>query len=200
VKTDEYRKTALTFFCLGFLAMGLFSVESLASPAPAQTEGVTDAKAIDNATASMNTLKVAVVDHYAKFGSFPIGDNTFESTLEREGLLAKPASLMNGNGNSDYHVRVMNALSSTVLVTATNAAFNFEGGTTNQATGSVVIETVIFNVASQDARQLSLRVDGPKLTSPLSKADLKGRVKFSAIPTNGFGEVHVYVTHWSGKH
>jgi hypothetical protein len=183
--------------CLGFLAAKSFHAGFVVSAEPAPTTGAVDPNKINRATASLNTLKVAVVDHYAKFGSFPTGDNTFESTLMQEGLLDKPISLMSRGGNSDpdYHLRVRNALSSTVLVTATNAAYNFDGGPTNQTTGSVVIETVILNVAGLDARDLSLRVDGPNLTKPYGEADLAGRVKFGAIPTNGFGEVHVYVTH-----
>lgn len=196
VKIEAYTKTVLTCICLVILAERL-DAGFLTSTAYAQTENVVDPNKINNAVRALETLKTAVVDHYAKFGSFPIGDNAFESTLEREGLVAKPPSLMKRkvNSSSDYHVRVMNPLPSTALVTATNAAYNFEGSLTNQVAGSFVIETVIFDVTSQDARDLSLFYDGPKLSSPLGEADLRGRIKFAAIRTNGFGEVHVYFTH-----
>jgi hypothetical protein len=196
VQIDAYTKAILKSICLAILA-GRLEAGFLSSTAHAQTGSVVDENKIHTAVRGLETLKTAVIDHYAKFGSFPIGDNAFESTLEREGLVAKPASLLKrkGNSSSDYHVRIMNALPSTALVTATNAAYNFEGGLTNQVTGSFVVETVIFSVASQDARELSLFYDGPKLSSPLGEANLKGRVKFGAISAKGVGEVHVYFTH-----
>jgi len=185
-------------FCVVSLASRALDAGLLVSTAHAQTvDGNSDDVIINNATTSLNILKVAVTDHYAKFGSLPVGDNAFELLLRKEGLLNEPLSLMSRNGNprTESHVRVIKALSPTVLVTATNAAYNFQGGPTNQTAGSFVVETVIRNVASRDARELSLRIDGPELSSPLGAADLKGRVKFGAIPTNGFGEVHVYIIH-----
>jgi hypothetical protein len=196
VKIVAYRKAVLKSICLAILA-GRLDAGFLSSMAHAQSGSVVDSNKINNVVKALETLKTAVIDHYGEYGSFRIGDNAFESTLEREGLLAKPPSLLNRkrNASSDYHVRVMNAPGSNVLVTATNAAYNFEGGLTNQVTGSFVIETVIFNVASQDARELSLYYDGPKLSSPLGEADLRGRIKFGAISAKGVGVVHVYFTH-----
>jgi hypothetical protein len=196
VRIEPYTKAVLKFICLATLARR-FDAGFLASTAHAQTASAVDSNKINNVVKALETLKTAVIDYYGEYGSFPIGDNAFESTLEREGLVAKPPSLMNRSGNhsSDYHIRVMNAPPSTALVTATNAAYNFEGGLTNQATGSFVIETVIFNVTSKDARKLSLFIDGPKLSGPLGEADLRGRVKFGAASAKGIGEVHVYVTH-----
>jgi hypothetical protein len=196
VKIDAYRKAVLKCICLAILA-GRLDAGFLSSTAYAQGGSVVDSNKINKVVKALETLKTAVIDHYGEYGSFPIGDNAFESTLEREGLVAKPPSLMNRkrDPSPDYRVRVMNAPGSNVLVTATNAAYNLQGGLTNQVTGSFVIETVIFNVASQDARELSLFCEGPKLSSPLGEADLRGRIKFGAISAKGVGEVHVYFTH-----
>jgi beta-glucanase (GH16 family) len=136
--------------------------------------------------ATLNTVKTAVVDYFAKYGSFPQKDETFELTLVKEGLLKQAPS---------WHVRVLKALSSAENVTATNAAYNFHDGPVNQTVGSVIIEAAIPRMTSEDARTLSLQFDGEDLSSPVGEADLKGRVKFGAIPTNGVGEVHVYLTH-----
>lgn len=141
---------------------------------------------VEELARTLNTVKVAVVDHYAKFGSFPLEDETFELTLVKEELLDQAPP---------WHVRVQKALSSAEDVTATNAAYNFHDGPANQTVGSVIIEAVIPKMTSQDARATSLEFDGEELSNPLGEADLKGRVKFGAIPTNGLGEVHVYLTH-----
>ena len=190
--------SALIAISLVSIALTWLGAGVLVSIAQAQTVDQNgDDVRINDATTSLNILKVAVTDYYAKFGSFPVGNNKFELLLMKEGLVNKPFSLMSGNGNSstESHVRILKPVSSTLLVTASNAAYNFQGGPTNQTAGSFVVETVILNVASRDARELSLRIDGPKLSSPLGEADLKGRVKFGAIPANGFGEVHVYIIH-----
>ncbi|HTL15741.1 MAG TPA: hypothetical protein VL793_00810 [Patescibacteria group bacterium] len=157
--------------------------------------------AVNMAVTSLNTLKVAVTDHYAQFGSFPLGDNSFDLTLVREGFLERPLSLLARPGKPTpvSHVRVMEALSQTTIVSATNAAFNFQGTLTNQAVGSIVVEVVISKVTRQDALELSLQIDGPGFTSPPGEADLRGRVKFGAIPADGLGEVHVYITHWAKR-
>src|SRR5690349_10630365 len=72
----------------------------LVATAHAQTVGGNSGDdTINNATTSLNILKVAVTDHYAKFGSLPVGDNAFELLLRKEGLLNEPLPLMSRNGN-----------------------------------------------------------------------------------------------------
>lgn len=159
-----------------------------------------DDAGVNKVVTSLQIVKVAGTDHYAKFGSLLV-DPAFDYTLLHEGLLEEPLSVMlsTGIGNTNSHVQIVKALASGAVVTATNAAYSFTGGHTNETAGSVVVEAVISNVASQDARKLSLQIDGPELSNALGEADLKGRVKFGAIPSNGFGEVHVYLMHWAGK-
>ena len=149
------------------------------------TDASDSTQANDLAT-TINIVKTAVVDHYAKFGSFPTEDKTFEQTLVKEGMLEEAPS---------WHVRVLKALSSAENVTATNTAYNYHDGRDNQTFGSVIIEAVIPKMTGQAARALSVLVDGEELSSPVGDADLHGRVKFAAIPAQGFGEVHVYLTH-----
>jgi RNA polymerase sigma factor (sigma-70 family) len=140
---------------------------------------------INDLATSINTVKTAVVDHYGNFGSFP-REESFELTLVREKLLENPPL---------WHVRIQDALSSNEEVTASNAAYNFHGDAGNETTGSFIIEAVIPNLSAEDARALSLEFDGAEFSTPLGEADLKGRVKFGAIPAEGVGEVHVYMTH-----
>ena len=185
--------------------LAVFLIIAVSSAALAQSQKPTDRNdddaTINDAATSLNILKVAVTDHFAQFGSFPVGDNKFELLLLKEKLLNQPPSLLSRKGNprTETHVRVLKALSARAPVSATNAAYSFHGDLSNETTGAVVIETVVFKATSQDAKALSLHIDGPQLSSPLGEADLKGRVKFGPIPTNGFGDVHVYLTHWGGK-
>jgi hypothetical protein len=164
---------------------------------PRLSEAIKDSRAsnaaIDNARVnitvkSVNRAKVAMVEHFVKWGSLPV-DDKFDLLLMRERLLKKPFSC---EISTNSHVQAVRALASGDIVTATNAAYNWDGCLTNQANGTVVVEAVLLNVKAEDARNLSLRLDGSEFSSPLGKADLQGKVKFAAISRNGVGEVHIY--------
>ncbi len=77
--------------------------------------------------------------------------------------------------------------------TTTDSAYDLDGTGGNDASGGVVVEAVITGVTENDARDLSLRLDGDALSTAATGADdLLGRVKYAlGSPTT----VYIYVTH-----
>jgi len=78
-------------------------------------------------------------------------------------------------------------------------AYDLSGtGTTNECSGSYIVQAVITGVTLADAQALSQRVDGINLSATTvipnaTSTDVKGRVKYlgTADPTT----VYVYLTH-----
>jgi prepilin-type N-terminal cleavage/methylation domain-containing protein len=169
---------------------------------------------INNGAMTYNTVKTAIADHYAKFGSIAVDGTTtpattlalpteqFDMTLLKEAFLDKPFAAKIGDGTSDAtHARVrlfdISALTSTSVVDGTaNTGFALSGsaGATNEITGSVCAEAVITGVTASDAKDLNDRLDGPALGSAINAADTKGRVKYAA-PVGGVTDVYIYLTH-----
>jgi len=97
--------------------------------APAGDSTTHENQRINSAAAFLNTLKIAVVDYYSTFGSFPL-DDSFELTLMQKGLLDRSARFPTDGkekSSTEFHVHVVKALSATTVVTATNAADNLAG-------------------------------------------------------------------------
>ncbi len=175
---------------VGIIAMvGIISVLA-ALLIPNVIPPTTDAR-LNGESVSTEGIRTALAEHYAQFASLP-ETNAVDLLLLAEGLLDKPFSCHIGTNS---WVQAVPALPSGAIVTATNAAYDFSGGAVNQAHGSVVVEAIIQHVTAEDARELSLAMDGPELSSPVGEPDLKGRVKFGAIQSGAFGDIHVYITH-----
>ena len=162
---------------------------------------------VNNAAVSYNTVKAALMDHYAKFGTLlssngvPIAAGAgealnFDKVLVTEAFLDKPFTVKIGDGVTN-HVEVMTALATNVAVTGVNAAYDLDGSGTavnDAAPGSVVAHAVIYTVTEADAIDLNNRLDGPTLGTAPGTADLRGRVKY-ATPVNGFTTVYIYLVH-----
>src|ERR1051326_2918645 len=136
---------------------------------------------INNATMTYNTVKTAISDHYAKYGSL-IADGTvsppgvltlpteqFDMTLLKEAFLDKLFSVKVGDGTSDAtHARVrlfdMGSLTLTSVVDGTaDTGFDLSGTAAsdhNEITGSVCAEAVITGVTANDAKDINDRLDG----------------------------------------
>ncbi len=140
--------------------------------------------------ARIQAVKTAIVDYYANHGSLPDVTNFIEPTLIGEGLLEESMPYA-----ANVRTRVMKTSDPIAPVTGANQAYSLDGYGTNSVFGQFVVEAVVDNVTAKVARELSLAIDGEPMTSPIGEADLMGRVKFGAIPSNGGGEVHVYLTH-----
>ena len=175
-------------------------------------EAINNAR-INNAVVTCSTLKAAVADHYAKFGSIAVDGSTnppsvlpipplpaaypsFDQLLLKEGFLDKPFAVKLGDGTANgATVQVRYTVSADTAVDPANSAYDLGGTGTNSVTGSVVVEAVIKNVASNDAKDLNDRLDGTALGNNGSGADLKGRVKYAAPGANNLTDVYIYLTH-----
>lgn len=166
-------------------------------------EAINNAR-INNSILSYNTVKTAVMDHYARYGAIdktanggavPAGTaptgvaagtpglNYYDGILLQEGFTDKPFLVKVGT-NSYTHV-------------ITSAEYNLAGATpaTNDTTGATyIIEAVIQGVPALDAKDISDRLDGTQvpLNAPLPPADdVTGRVMY----TNSSQTLVIYMTH-----
>jgi type II secretory pathway pseudopilin PulG len=169
---------------------------------------------VNNAAVSAQTVKTALADHYAKWGSIPVDASSgtavsltppvynYDTVLLKEGFLDKPFAVKIGDGINDAtHTRVevidMSGWTTNTAVTATatsgGVGFNLAGtNAVNTALGSTVVEAIITGVTESDAKDLSERIDGISLSTAIGASDLGGRVKYLAgTPTT----VYVYLTH-----
>jgi len=161
---------------------------------------------VSNASLSYNTVKTALADHFAKYGSllssngtsFPAGTSVllnFDKVLVSEGFLDKAFSAKIGDSSvgATQHVEVVAALDTSAAPTTTDSRYSLAGDNVNEALGSAVAQVVIPGVLESDARALSLLLDGPAMSSAaIGSDDTSGRVKYAATsPT----VVYIYLTH-----
>src|SRR6185503_16012639 len=152
-------------------------------------EAINNAR-VNNAAVSYNTVKTALADHYAKYGTMlasngvPIVAGQNQSTnmdrvLVAEGFMDKPFIVKIGDGINN-RVEVVPAVTAATAVDATNTAFDLDGSgaAVNDAPGSVVVLGIIYGVAAGDAKDLNDRIDGATL-GVTTGDDLKGRVKYA---------------------
>jgi prepilin-type N-terminal cleavage/methylation domain-containing protein len=166
-------------------------------------EAINNAR-INNAAISVQTVKTACADHYAKYGSLANTNGTavalpidsFDLALLSEGFLDKPFSVKISSVPTNT-VHVVTGVAETTAVTGANSAYNLDAaGAANDAgpASAAVVEAVIYGVNANDAWELSKRIDGDALSAANATADdIIGRVKYQTPgPTT---EVHVYLTH-----
>ncbi len=203
IKNSIYRRTRAAFTLIEMIGV-LAVIAILASLlVPKIFTAINDAR-INSTAVSYNTVKTAIMDHYAKYGSLannagtPISiplTNGFDKVLVTEGFLDKPFAVKLGDGTTNTTIQLVAGLLATNSVTAANSAYDLDGsGTTgNDAGGSAVVQAIIANVSEADARELSLLIDGPTMsTAAVGADDTAGRVKYASAATT---TVYVYVTH-----
>jgi prepilin-type N-terminal cleavage/methylation domain-containing protein len=173
---------------------------------PKVFQAINDSR-VNNAAVTYNTVKTAISDHYAKFGSLPsennvvfsVGSaqaNAYDRVLLREGFLDKPFDVKIGSitGGISNHVEIVSALAGNVGPDTSNAAYALGGiATTNDATGSVVVQAVIPGCTVNDAKDLNDRLDGAALGAAIGSDDTLGRVKYANSTSNT--TVYMYLTH-----
>ncbi len=150
-----------------------------------------------------NTLKAAALDNYAKWGKFADTNGTlytgttFDKVLFAEGRLDALAfdkiPLTTGANTNTY-------LSVTSSSGNGSSGYDLDGdsGTGKEtANAAYTVELVIGSVSGRDARDLSLRLDGPNLSAPDdTTADTKGRVEYTApTGTPKVTTVYMYIAH-----
>jgi prepilin-type N-terminal cleavage/methylation domain-containing protein len=175
---------------------------------------------INAAGASINTVKNAVANHYAKYGGFAEADGTlitpanvaastdaanFDSTvLLTDGMLEKRFSVKIGDqlNTNLVQVRLIESAANAGAITATSANYDMDGVDTDVDTndGALVCECVITGVSAADARALKQLVDGSDITAianlpAVGGEATKGRVKYPTIAAGATGTVRVYINH-----
>jgi prepilin-type N-terminal cleavage/methylation domain-containing protein len=167
-------------------------------------EAINNAR-VNNAAVSYNTVKAAIADHYAKFGSILSSNGVistlgtsqatnFDRVLITEGFLDKPFHVKLAGGGTNSYVRIIAAdPSPATAATAINNAYDLDrGGDANDAVGGVVVEAIIEGATQADAKDLNDRLDGAALGTLIGTPDTFGRVKYAAAsPTT----IYIYLTH-----
>ena len=98
-----------------------------------------------------------------------------------------------GGASQATFSRIITA-SSTATVPVNGNNYRLDG-TTNLTAGSIVASAVIVGVSANDARELSLRIDGDQLSQTnTTTADTRGKVVYAA-PVGGVTDVYVYLVH-----
>jgi len=175
---------------------------------------------INSTAESIATVKTALADHYAKFGSLLSSNgltqmsaqvassiSNYDVILVNEGFLEKPFSCAIGDPNNPPSVQLVSILGTNSPVTGfqlgagpvqqSDYLFNLANtnSTLSTVTGTAEVVVYIPNVLESDAQALNNVIDGPALGVPLgsSTGDVYGRVKYSPVDNNRVN-VLVYVT------
>jgi prepilin-type N-terminal cleavage/methylation domain-containing protein len=172
---------------------------------PKVFSAINDAR-VNGLCVTCETLKTATADHYGKYGRFDaaFGTNTAalnfaanvapsydRTVLIPEGLLDRPFTAKIAGGDPSTNA-VMQLVQSPAFGNA-GTGYSLDG--VNAVTNAAfVVEAVIYNVASADAKDLNDRLDGPSLGAAAGQADAKGRVEY-ATPVNGLTTVYISLTH-----
>jgi len=177
---------------------------------------------INNTAMSCNTVKTAIVDHYAKAGSllanattvpptvFALGSasaNLFDTVLIAEQFMDKPFSVKIGDGaagtaavgaGGHNHIEIIACPTAATTVDGTDATgYVLDGvGTVNEAVGTALVQAVITGVVESDAQALSAIIDGPAMSQTvIGNDDTAGRVKYTHAGAGGTTTVFVYLSH-----
>lgn len=171
---------------------------------------INDAR-VNSAVVGCETIKAALVDHYAKYSRFDNGNGKDldaatktalvtggydTKVLLPEGLIDKAFTTKVGT-NATILMRQCAAADATVDG-GTSAAYWLSGSgttSTNEVTGQYVIEAKLASVALADARAISSRIDGQDLSQTDDTADLKGRVHYAPATGASVADVYIYLTH-----
>lgn len=178
---------------------------------------------VTSAVASINTMRTAVTEFAGKYGSVPLSVNTsrIDDLLIKTNLLdtrfavkigTQPTIPPLAGGAWDNATGAwaavggvnQNAQSRLICLTSAPAAIpgaagtNYRlDGTTNLPTGARVVSAVVTGVPINDARELSLKLDGDALTQSASSvlADTSGKVAYAAPNAAGTTTVYIYLAH-----
>jgi prepilin-type N-terminal cleavage/methylation domain-containing protein len=204
MKTNRLEKRGINAFTL-IEMIGVLAVIAILAALliPKIFEAINNAR-VNNAAVSYNTVKSALADHYAKFGSLVssngaiitagIGESTnFDRVLITEGFTDKPFQVKIAGGGTNSYVRLVPALG-LVAADTVNASYDLDrSGAINDAVGGVVVEAVIVGATEADAKDLNDRLDGPTLGTAIGTDDTFGRVKYATSTSST--TIHIYITH-----
>jgi prepilin-type N-terminal cleavage/methylation domain-containing protein len=167
---------------------------------------------INSTAESIATVKTAIADHYAKFGTLLSSNGTtittlpqanFDQVLLTEGYLDKAfVTQLTQSSNTAVWLCNISTLSNQTVTAAANTgqatdwAFDLaDTNAVNDINGTAVCAIVLSNVLVADAQSLNNIIDGPALGNSVSTgSDLFGRVKYST-PVSGITTMTIYITH-----
>lgn len=153
---------------------------------------------LNNTLGSINTCKTAAIQYFTKNGSFPNADtNNFDATLLAQGFLDKAFEVkLVAATNADCQVKLTTTTGSTAGGSDGNARFDLDGdGTADVPADASVVQVRLANVKPEDARELSLRIDGTDMSAAnTTDPDKGGRVAYAG-PSGGVTTVYVYLAH-----
>ena len=156
---------------------------------------------ISQAVLSVQTIKTAVMEHYAKFYSLassngvPLAFNNdypgFDRVLLGEGLIDQPFKL---RIDPSAFLLLRAVPTSTVVDAGSATAYDLDGdGNSDLGTAHFILEVFFANLPHADAMALNDRLDGAQLGEGLTGTDLKGRVIYDLTK---YPQVHIYITHF----
>jgi prepilin-type N-terminal cleavage/methylation domain-containing protein len=161
---------------------------------------------INSTVMSINGVRSAAMTYFGKYGKFAgvngaaltlattTATNWDQAVLVSEGNLDKPFEAKLGTEASTA-VEVVAAVSGATTVSTTNAGFDFDGTlTSNEATGSVVVQIRLPGLALDDANAINRALDGASV--PLIAAgagEATGRCKVNHV--SGQYDLLIYVAH-----
>lgn len=153
---------------------------------------------LNNTLGSINTCKTAAIQYFTKNGSFPNADTAnFDGTLLAQGFLDKAFEVkLVAAADADCQVKLTTADGAEAGGSDGNGRFDLDGDETEDVPADAsVVQVRLANVKPEDARELSLRIDGTDMSeADTSTADKEGRVAY-AVPANGTTTVYVYLAH-----
>jgi prepilin-type N-terminal cleavage/methylation domain-containing protein len=180
---------------------------------------------VTNSVASVTSMQTAITDFAGKYGTIPttVATSRLDDLLITAGILdarftvklgtqpANPplAGATWANTTGSWVATTTGAVSqatqsriiclnsnTTAPSTAAGANYQLTGSTANLPSGSRVVSAVIPGVSINDARELSLRLDGESMTQPVGSTavDSAGKVVYGAA-AGGLHTVYVYIAH-----
>ena len=168
-----------------------------------------DSARISNTLLSLQTIKNAVLEHYAKSRSLASSNGTplivtnsydnFDAILLAEGLIDKPfASKL--AASTLIRLRNVSGLAYTPSASTDPkkglSTYDLDGDGDNDIVGAhYLVEAVFVNVTLTDARALNDRWDGLQLGEKNSGQDFRGRVAYHKAGSNPL-IVYIYLTHY----
>jgi prepilin-type N-terminal cleavage/methylation domain-containing protein len=191
---------------------------------PKVFEAINNAR-VSNAAMTVNSIKTGCIDHYAKYGTFPVNGSfaqgaagytltppvAFDPVLLQEQLIDKPFQVKIGDGTAEAagppptgtRVELVAAptaaqLAAGTAVTGNGTLYNLAGGTgVDDISGTWIVQAVITGVAHADAIALNNAIDG---TSPtMAEGAATGTDLQGRVQygaaVNGTYTVYVYLTH-----
>jgi prepilin-type N-terminal cleavage/methylation domain-containing protein len=223
--TNRARKGAKLGFTL-IEMIGVLAVIAILAAVliPKVFEAINNAR-INNTAMTCNSIKTGCIDHYAKFGSFPVDGSSgtpvaiaaplsplmFDQVLLKEQLIDKPFQVKIGDGLAESvtttRVEIIAAPTAAqqaapTPVTGVGPFYNLEGSATpnDDINGTWFVEAVITGVTAADAAALNRTIDGSSVSmgaggQGTAGADLAGRVMYAAPNAGGTTTVYIYLTH-----